>query len=329
MTSADNFPRRRSRSHKIVLYGLLLFILSLAGCDQPAPQIKPVALTGRTMGTTYSIKLVPPTDSLQVQELHDEINGSLKEINQLMSTYIPDSELMKFNAHQGADWYPVSEKTQQVVSMALDIAVATEGALDITVGALVELWGFGRKKGDDMVPSAEEITALIGTVNYHQVQTREDPPALKKVNAQVTLDLSSIAKGFAVDQIAEILEKSGIQNYLVEVGGEMRGNGVKQENKPWVIAIERPTSIDRSIQQLISLENHGLATSGDYRNYFEKDGKRYSHTINPQTGRPITHNLASVSVIAKTSMEADAWATAFTVLGPEKGFQLAQQKKMA
>lgn len=306
-----------------------LMVATLAGCDRQGVSKEPVTLTGRTMGTTYSIKLIPSDRNFNQEAIRTKIDDRLKLVNMRMSTYIPNSEISRFNRYTKSDWFPVSPETAQVVKAALDIAKQSDGAFDVTVNSLIELWGFGTKKRENGVPEQATIVALLQSINYQKLHIRENPAALKKDNPDVTVTLSAIAKGYGVDAVATLLENNGIDSYMVEIGGEIRVRGFKEEKQPWVIAIERPTQGNRSIQQLIALTDKGMATSGDYRNYFEKEGKRYSHMLNPQTGYPITHNLASVTVVADTSMAADAWATTLSVMGMETAYPLARQLNMA
>ena len=280
------------------------------------------------MGTTYQIKLVTSANQSGKEELQTRIESLLQEINLKMSTYIEDSELSKFNRFKDTKWFGLSSETIAVIEKAIKISQLSAGAFDITIGALIELWGFGKRDTGDKIPTDNEIQQLLRTVNYQRLELRSDPPAIRKSNREISIDLSAIAKGYAVDQVSELIEKVGIINYLVEIGGEIRSRGGKTDGKPWIIAIEKPL-LEHSAQQLVSLKNEGMATSGDYRNYFEKRGVRYSHTLNPKTGRPIVHNLASVSVIAKSCMLADGWATAFMVLGLERGMELAKTREMA
>jgi thiamine biosynthesis lipoprotein len=204
------------------------------------------------------------------------------------------------------------------------------GALDVTVGPLVDLWSFGpAARPEGVAPSDQEIAAAMAAVDYNQLEVGHDPPALRKPSSACRIDLSSLAKGFAVDQVAEALKTLGIDSYMVEVGGEIRTAGLNPAGKPWQIAVEIPTTEGRGIQRIVALDDRTMATSGDYRNYFEQDGVRFCHIIDPRTGRPVCHRLASVSVLADSCMEADALATALFVLGPDEGLQLAADQNLA
>ncbi|MCB1691898.1 MAG: FAD:protein FMN transferase [Pseudomonadales bacterium] len=298
---------------------LVLVTLLAAGCSHETQ----VTLSGRTMGTTYSVKIIEPdVDSAALKE---EIDAELVRINDLMSTYIVDSELNRFNRSPVGEWMPVSKDLLVVVRLARQIHDLSGGAFDPTVGPLVNLWGFGPTPADRTVPSDEQINEAMTRVGFDLLEIGDT--ALKR-NADVYVDLSAIAKGYGVDQVAHILDRHGYRNYLVEIGGEVFAKGRNARELPWRIAIERPDTTQRVPFKTLDVSGKGVATSGDYRNYFEVDGKRYSHTIDPATGRPITHNLASVTVIAENTALADALATTIDVLGPEKGMALAVQQKL-
>lgn len=281
------------------------------------------------MGTTYSVKVIHTPDQLDSDQLNREINQILEQINQKMSTYDQDSELSRFNQSESTEWVTVSEELLLVIEEALRVSRLTNGAFDITVGPLVNLWGFGPDRQTDDLPLNEDIARALARVGYGHIYIRNTPPAIRKDRADVYLDLSALAKGYAVDRVAKYLESFKIANYLVEVGGELRLKGHNAQGKPWSIGIEKPSPGQRTVQRIIQITDAGMATSGDYRNFFEKDGQRYSHTISPYTGRPVTHTLASVTVINDSAMQADAMATALLVLGPETGYELATQEKLA
>ncbi|MCV6590048.1 MAG: FAD:protein FMN transferase [Marinobacterium sp.] len=301
---------------------LLLAVLFITGCGKSEPQQQLLSISGMTMGTTYSIRWVEGANTPQASRLQAAVNAELQAINRSMSTYIDDSELSLLNRHPVNQWYPVSGRLLDVLQQAATISEQSEGLFDSTVGPLVNLWGFGPDGRIETAPSAAEIQQLRPRIGY---QLLEIDPAEKRVRrlANIYVDLSAIAKGYGVDIIAGLLEQQGIHNYLVEIGGEMRLSGSKPEQQPWRVAIERPDVAGRSVQEVVKPGTHAVATSGDYRNYFEQDGIRFSHTINPHTGKPITHKLASVTVISDSCAQADAYATALTVMGEEKGYAFA------
>ena len=304
----------------------LLFGLNRTPVDSKIRQADAGAFSGATMGTTYSVKVAGLFTATDRDRLAAEIQGRLDRINRLMSTYDPDSELSRFNASDSGEWLPVSPETARVVAEAIRVGDLSGGALDVTVGPIVDLWSFGPEaRPHGVLPTDEEIAAAMSTVGYARLEVRLDPPALRKPSPACRVDLSSLAKGFAVDQVAERLEELGIDRYMVEVGGEIRTAGLNSSGNPWQIAVELPTTAGRGIQRVIPLEERAMATSGDYRNYFEQDGVRFCHIIDPRAGRPVSHRLASVSVLADNCMRADALATALFVLGPEEGLQLAAE----
>lgn len=291
-----------------------------------AEQKQEVHLTGPTMGTSYNVKYVP-AESVTPTLLQTEIDQRLEEINQLMSTYIKDSELSRFNQWQSREPFPISAETTLVMAEAKRLGVLSEGVLDVTVGPLVNLWGFGPQSRPETIPSPELINNIQQQIGLDKLTLTSNTASKSQPNLYV--DLSTIAKGYGVDQLAEILLTHNIKNFLVEVGGEMRVSGKKLSGKPWAIAIEKPESYSRSIQKIISVGNNAVATSGDYRNYYEEDGQRYSHLINPATGYPIQHNLVSVTVVHPSSMTADGLATALNVMGKDKALALAEKHDLA
>lgn len=302
--------------------------LSLIGCSGNDAKAV-VSLSGNTMGTTYSIKLVDLPETIDIDQLAQEIDSTLETVNQQMSTYRPDSELSRFNAATAGTWIPVSMDTRSVVDEALRISQLTGGAFDPSVGPVVDLWGFGPGPGQKQVPSSEEIAALSESVGFAKVETRVEPPALRKQTVGLRLDLSGVAKGFGVDKVAALLEARGLSNHLVEVGGELRSSGHGPGGRAWRIGIEKPTAAPGDLQRIIDLDRAALATSGNYRLFFEHDGQSFSHIIDPARGRPVDHDLASATVVARTTMEADALSTSLLVLGPEAGMSFAREHDIA
>ncbi len=308
---------------------LFLFILSgliFSGCtfnkESSVEQIN-----GRTMGTTYSVKLAHNLSQEQKEQLKIQIDSLLEEINQKMSTYIKDSELSLLNeAKEG--WHSVSPETFSVIKEAFEISQKTSGAYDITVGPLVNLWGFG-PKGEKKIPGLEEINRTKQYIGIENIELDSQNSQILKKKSQVFIDLSSIAKGYGVDRVSKFLLDIGLINHLVEIGGEIVVHGKKYDNY-WRVGIEKPTSgAAQTLKSLSLVGKKAMATSGSYRNFFESKGQKYSHTIDPRTFKPVSHRLISVSVIAESCQTADAWATALMVLGPEEGTQIAQKEKLA
>lgn len=308
---------------------LSVFVLGLAiyltACsDDRAESIR---IVGSTMGTTYHITVVDPA-KLSKTQLQVAIDQRLVDLNQQMSTYISDSELSVFNSASVNSWQVVSDDFFKVLLTSLELGWLSNGAFDITVGPLVELWGFGRDQHDDALPDPKQIQALLAELGFQHLQLDISTSSVMK-QQPVAIDLSAVAKGYAVDQIAKLLSDSGSHNYMVEIGGEIRVKGHNPHGKLWRIAIEEPDGRLNGIHQAINITDQAIATSGDYRNYFEIDGVRYSHTISPKTGYPITHNVASVTVISDESAFADGLATAINVMGAEAGLKLANEHKFA
>ncbi len=315
---------------KALLFAFIVFPFLCIQCETKSPTWAQHVFRDGTMGTSYAVKILVDRhmDKHELRQLKTGIDERLESVNQRMSTYIDSSELMQFNLYSKLDWFPVSRELMQVVQQAQMVSRQSNGAFDITIGPLVNLWGFGPEVTAQELPSQTQITKRRQWVGYEKLQVRENPPALKKDHPELYIDLSAIAKGYAVDKVAEYLEKNEIINYLIEVGGEIRARGHNASRQKWRIGVSSPDERG-GIQKVINVADVGIATSGDYRNYFEVDGVRYSHTIDPRTGRPITHNLASVTVVHKSCMLADAYATAIDVMGAENGYQMAVDQNLA
>ena len=306
--------------------GLTSAILLFSACssEPPGPQI-----TGLTMGTSYSVQWTELPDDVKPVKIKEKIETCLGDINDLMSTYIRHSQLSGFNLSRETGWHAVEPELANLVTTALKISKKSRGAFDVTVGPLVNLWGFGPSETEFALPTQTEINIAKRSVGYQHLQARLQPAALNKKLIDLYVDLSAIAKGYAVDEIAKILDSENIEHYMVEIGGEVKGIGLAPHGEPWRIGIETPQVQHGNIEAILSLDNVGVATSGDYRNVIEHDGKTYSHTIDPRTGYPVKHNLGSVTVIHESVAIADAWATAFLVLGPAKSYRIAQQEQLA
>ncbi len=296
----------------IVTFSLLVTI----ACDQKPSYIH---LQGYTMGTTYNIKA---EDLGTGDALHQKIEARLKEINQLMSTYIDDSELSIFNKTQTRECQPLSSDTIKVISAAQEVSQSTGGKFDVTLAPLIETWGFDKKDTHNAIPSQVEIDHQLSQIGYTKISIESG--CVKKELPSLSINLSAIAKGYGVDEVGKLVASFGHKNYMVEIGGEVIVKGISPKGKAWTVAIESAATSNRSIQRLVALNDISIATSGSYRNYFEKNGKRYSHTIDPTTGYPIKHNLASVTVLHKENMMADAIATAMMVMGADQAQEYAE-----
>ena len=303
--------------------------LSLAACDGADRGRGLTQISGPTMGTTYQIKITDKPGHVDMKRLATDVDRLLETVNRQMSTYRPDSELSRFNTGPTGSWAAVSADTAEVAAKALGIAALSDGAYDPTVGPLVDLWGFGAGGNGLKVPLRRDIDDLRAHIGHGKVQVTATPPSLRKKDENVCLDLCSIAKGFGVDKLAEHLELIGVGHYLVEIGGEFRGRGWSPRGGTWRIGIERPATAAGGVQRVVRLDGKGLATSGDYRIFFEEQGRRYSHILDPRTGRPVDHGLASVTVLAPTAMQADGLSTALIVLGPDEGAKLAEREGIA
>jgi len=305
---------------------LLFFLGSSSGC---APGVTEHYFTGSTMGTTYHIKAVVDLDAEARDKLQTKIDAALANIVALMSSYEPDSEVTRFNKRPSLETFPISPETVEVLSIAQTVGEQSKGAFDLTVASLVDAWGFGTEPSST-VPDPAVIDALRERVGLDMLVLDETERTLQKRNPDAAIDVSAVAKGYAVDRVADVLERAGIDRYMVEVGGELRARGTNHNGVPWRIAIELPVVGVRDVHDVIGLRNLAMATSGDYRNFFETDsGIRYSHAIDPRTGAPVTHNLASATVLHESCAWADAYATAILVLGPEAGLALANEHELA
>ena len=306
---------------------IIFLIIGVSACQKTSYEI--LVLNGLTMGTTYSVKINADNTFIEKNQISDDIDEILSEINQSMSTYIKESELSNINFSTISDWQSISDDLFEVIDHAINVSLKTNGAFDITIAPLVNLWGFGPDKLQNKIPTDEIIELTKKNTGYKKISIDKSLKKISKLDPNLHIDLSGIAKGFAVDKIARYLDKRGFKNYLIEIGGELIGKGLNKDNEIWQIGIENPNNNSDTIKRIIRLKDMAMATSGNYMNYFEKDGVRYSHTINPVTGKPIKHKLASVTVLDNSAMNADALATAFMVLGPEKALSLANNLKIA
>ncbi len=299
-------------------------LLLLAACSG---RVEPLHLSGPTMGTQYHITWLPGENTAQAEAVFIGVDAVLEEINASMSSYRPDSEISRFNAAPVDDWFPVSADFLEVFTLARQVSVASDGAYDVTVAPLVNLWGFGPLPGGG-VPTEEAIAQLLPGVGQQWVDIDAENSSLRK-RRPLQLDFSSIAKGYGVDKVAQWLERQAIVDYLVEIGGEVRVAGLSPRGTPWRIAMEKPEALQRQVTATLAISGVSVATSGDYRNYFELEGQRYSHSIDPRTGYPVRHELVSVTVVHKSTALADAWATALTILGPEAALATARREQLA
>jgi thiamine biosynthesis lipoprotein len=316
---------------KVNFIAVMAIMLVFSGCFPSNDGAKQqVLLQGKTMGTTYNIKVVIAENNIADSDMNDlqtGIDALLKQLNQEMSTYISTSELSLFNKSESLAPIEISIGLQRVVKEAIRLGKLSTGKLDVTVGPLVNLWGFGPQYRPETIPSEEQLSAAHARVGLDKLNLVGNK--LNKTIPNLYVDLSTIAKGYGVDLVAEYIEQQGINDYLVEIGGEMRLKGFKHTGELWHVAIERPVDTERSVQQVIIPKDNAVATSGDYRIYYEFNGQRFSHIIDPDTGKPIDHKLVSVTVIHPSSMTADGLSTAMMVMGEKKALAFAEKNGLA
>ena len=312
-------------------------VMALAGCSGTARSPDLARLDGSIMGTGYSVLFGGEQNGSQVSgvavdALGAKIYAALQDVDAHMSTWRPESELSRFNNSDSRDWQSISQGTAGVISNALQTSAKTAGAFDATIAPLVDLWGFGagaQPGAKNSKPADRAIRTRLAQVGYQSIEVDRDRGAIRKLKAGTRLDLSGIAKGYAVDRVASVLDELGLESYLVEVGGELKARGRKPDGSTWKVAIERPSSGRREAFRALQLEGRSIATSGDYRNFFASGGQRYSHSIDPRTGQPVNHELASVSVVADSAVTADALSTALIILGPADAMAFAERHDIA
>ena len=301
-----------------------LLLVGAAACAPAADAPAPHVIEGATMGTTFAVRVVgDELGERRVAALQVAVEGLLERIDGRLSTWRPDSELSRFNRLESLEPFAVSADMVTVLRHAREVSARTAGAFDVTVAPLVDAWGFGPAGRPPAFPDGAEVEALRARVDYRLLDIDAAASTIRKRHPLLAVDLSALAKGYAVDQVAELLRAERIESFLVEIGGELRARGRSARGDPWRVGIERPAPGPPAVAQQFGLRDLALATSGDYRNYYEVDGRRLSHTIDPRTGRPVTHGLASASVLDPLCVRADALATALEVLGPEEGFARA------
>ena len=315
----------------------LITAISVAGCGANSRKsTEPVDFRGYAMGTTWQVILPSCPASTDVAELDHEVRSKIEQVESQMSHWRDDSLVSQFNRSRSTRPFEITAEMAAVIKEAQRTCELTEGAFDITAAPLVNLWGFGPPGRPETEPTDEQIEATLLHVGSAHLRVNEAPDGsytLSKHVPELQIDLSALAKGYAIDLIAEHLDARQVEDYLIELGGELRARGTKANGGPWQVGLEHPDtrSIGR-VRRIIALRNQAVATSGGYRNFIVRkrpNGDAYSHIIDPRTGRPVTHDLVSLSVIDPSAMRADAWATALMVLGPGKGFETAKDQKIA
>ncbi|MEK9501003.1 FAD:protein FMN transferase [Gaopeijia maritima] len=325
-------PRPLSRRAKVLLpVGLLLLVaLSIHRFFIAEPPASAVEIRGGTMGTTYTVRLdVPSLDGEARDRASSAVASVLDEVNRLMSTYDSTSELSRFNRNPGTEPAALSAPTLEVLQAALEVARRSGGALDVTLAPLIDAWGFGASDAPPAAPDSTTMARLLRGVGYEKLVLDPEAGTVTRTHPDVTLDFSSVAKGYATERVADTLAALGYERVLVEVGGELRAGAPKADGSPWRVALEEPDASGRVLHRVIEVVDEGVATSGDYRNVLELDGVLHTHLLDPRTGRPARHRGASVSVVHPSATMADAWATALAVLGVEEGLLVADREGLA
>lgn len=339
----------RATFHQLVIkLGLLLACVELPASAAENANI--VTLRGLTMGSTWSAKYRPATNTPPTRAVEQALQTRLDDLEQQMSTWRADSVLSRFNANRDTNWFPVPRDTALVVREALSVSQLTDGAFDVTVFPLVELWGFGPGGNKGRAPGDAEIASALKRVGWQKLEARLDPPALRKSQADVAVDLSALCPGYASEGLGEVLASLGAKDFLVDVGGELKARGDGSVGPGWRVGVERPSASAGGFQPpleasgstqsgggkppalvlaaTLTLVNQSLATSGDYRNFFTLAGRRYSHHLDPRTGWPTESHIASVSVVHPSTTHADALGTGLTVLDFAGAWALAQREKL-
>lgn len=314
MTDLARFSRR----------SILVMPLALAACKFGSDTFR---FSGPTMGTSYNVVAIDGSGQVREQDVMRAIEATLADVNQQMSNWDPESEISRFNAQTGTDPVLISPELSEVMTAAEAVHAASGARFDTTIGPLIELWGFGAT-GTKSMPAEPDIAsarARSGHANTLQVGNG----TLTKTQPDTQVYLAAIGKGYGADKIGRALESLGIRDYMVEIGGDLYASGRNPDGLPWQIGIETPTDHSRDIFEVVGVSDLGLASSGDYHNFFKQNGERFSHIVDPSTGRPVTHNTASATVLAEDAMLADAWATALHTLGRKDGLAVAEDHGVA
>lgn len=322
----------RSHARVFTLATSIALVAALSAClasSEPAAH----EFSGQTMGTTYRVLIDDPLTEAGATAVHEAVTASLAEVNRLMSTWDPDSEISRFNRSRETGPFEVSPHTLRVLAVSIDIAERSGGAFDPTVGPVVAAWGFGPEgptpDRTGAAASGDGVAGRTDAPGFTRLAIDTLAMTLSKLDPQVEVDLSGVAKGYAVDWVAAALSGLGLSRFMIEIGGELRARGTKRDGQPWRAGIEAPVVGRREVYLTLDLLDRALATSGDYRNFREEGGQRVGHLIDPRTGRPVRWRSASVSVLHRTATVADAWATALSVLTPETGHALAEAEGLA
>ncbi|MBW6392951.1 FAD:protein FMN transferase [Billgrantia antri] len=306
---------------------VLLCLVAFAGCSESdRPLSSPVRLEGSIFGSFYQVTIADSLTQGQARDLEQGLVEVLEQVDASMSIYRDDSELMAFNQAPLGEWQPLSNELIEVLAISQSVAEASGGAFDVTMGGLVNLWSFGSEARPREVPEDETLQARLAEIGPDSIEVDETALQARRLR-DVFVDLGGVAKGHATDRVAAYLNTEGVEHYLVNLGGDLITRGYRDgDGEPWRIGIEAPLDDRQEATHIVPLHDISVATSGDYRNYFEESGQRFSHTIDPRTGRPIEHRVASASVFHPSNAWADAWATVMMVLGEEEGLALAREQ---
>ncbi|MEP2639985.1 FAD:protein FMN transferase [Roseobacter sp.] len=315
MTNSAQFTRRT----------MLAFPLVFAAACKAQNQV--LEISGFSMGTSYKVVAIDPSNALDEVQVKQAISSALANVNDSMSNWQAGSEISRLNASPVGTIMPVSAELTDVLNAASYVYHASEGRFDTTVGPLIELWGFGAPGARAMPHDADIAQALTRTGLTDSLRVGQG--TIEKTHKDAQAYLAGIGKGYGADHIGRALTALGIEDYLVEIGGDLYAEGRNPNGQPWQVGIETPNVGDRGVLGVVGVSGLGVASSGDYRNYFEEDGQRYSHLIDPTTGRPVTHKTASATVLAENAMLADAWSTALLILGRERGLDVASAHNVA
>lgn len=317
-------PLLMIKTVKILL--LFVFATTLSGCQKTKQETE---ITGETQGTTYHIKLVLDGLPVTAQQAQTEVTTALAKIDASMSNYREDSEISRLNAQETTDWLPVSADIAQLISISQYVYQHSNGCYDLTIKPLFDLWGFS--KHDNRIPSQQEIAALLPHIGMSLLEVDSKNNRIRKKDPKLKIDLSSIAQGYSVGVLTSRLQALGIQNYLVEIGGEMMVKGRKADGGDWRVGIVAPKPLTMEVQRVVDVKQQigtAVMTAGTYRNFFEEKGQSYSHILNPKTGSPVTHRLLSVTVMHENPSWADAWDTALLCLGEQEAVRIAEAEKL-
>lgn len=304
---------------------LVMAAATVAACRPGADILR---FSGLTMGTTYNVTAIVPRGGADLDRIGRGIERALAEVDDQMSNWDPTSEISLLNARPEGVAIALSPALARVMAAADAVHRASAGRFDVTVGPLIDLWGFGAGQGERHPPDAAAIAAALARSGQDRVLSLAGDHLTKRIPGG-EIYLSAIAKGYGVDRVAQALRDFDLTDFMVEIGGDLYASGRNGDGAPWRIGVERPVAGARALQQIIGISDLGMATSGDYRNFFETGGARYSHIIDPTTGRPVTHTTVSATVLAENAMMADAWATAMLVLGRARGLEIAEEQGLA